>query len=163
MSVKIRLTKIGKRNQIQYRIVAQDTRTKRDGKFLEILGNFNPFDAEKKLTLKKNEYEAWIKKGAKPTPSLSYLIENGKLPKKAKKVKIDEKTPEPKKAESDTETPVTQNEEAAQKTEAKPEPEQSSDESKTEQVTPDTSTDKQTEKPEGEATSQDESKSEPTA
>src|SRR3990167_5739563 len=93
MSVKIRLTKIGKRNQIQYRIVAQDTRTKRDGKFLEILGNFNPFETGEKLTIKKDEYEAWIKRGAKPTPSMAYLLKNGKLPKKIKKPKVEAKAP----------------------------------------------------------------------
>lgn len=103
MSVKIRLTKTGKRNQIQYRIVVQDTHTKRDGKFLEILGHFNPQNPSKKITLKKDEYDAWIQKGAKPTPSVSYLLENNKLPKKAKKVREEtnqaakeEVAPEPK-------------------------------------------------------------------
>lgn len=100
MSVKIRLTKTGKRNQIQYRIVAQDTRTKRDGKSLEILGNFNPNAGDKKVTLNKDGYNGWISKGAKPTPSLSYLLEFGKLPKKAKKVKVEVKAPDQKPLET---------------------------------------------------------------
>ena len=102
MSVKIRLTKTGKKNQIQYRIVVQDTRTKRDGKFLENLGNFNPHD-DKKVTINKTEYEAWIKKGAKPTPSLSYLLEFGMLPKKAKKVKVEAQTSDQKPQETNQE------------------------------------------------------------
>src|SRR3989344_2701702 len=100
MSVKIRLTKTGKRNQIQFRIVAQDTRTKRDGKFLENLGHYNPNAGDKKLTLNKEAYDLWIKKGAKPTPSFSYLLEFGKLPKKARKVKAEVKTPDQKPQET---------------------------------------------------------------
>lgn len=107
MSVKIRLTKTGKKNQIQYRIVAQDTRTNRDGKFLAILGNFNPQASENNLTLVKDEYDAWIKKGAKPTPSISYLLEFGKLPKKPKKVKAEAKVPDQKPPETPQEKAQT--------------------------------------------------------
>lgn len=128
MSVKIRLTKIGKRNQIQFRIVAQDTHTKRDGKFLEILGNFNPSSGEK-LTLKKDQYEAWLKKGAKPTPSLSYLLENGKLPKKAKKPKVEPKAPDQKPPEAKDETQASEDKQAPQEEPEIVKPEQKTEES----------------------------------
>lgn len=125
MSVKIRLTKTGKKNQIQYRIVAQDTRTKRDGKVLEILGNFNPLTGGNNVTLKKTEYEAWIKKGAKPTPSVSYLLEFGKLPKKPKKVKAEAKIPDQKPPETAPEKTETQKEEETKQPEPKPEADES--------------------------------------
>lgn len=141
MSVKIRLTKIGKRNQIQYRIVAQDTRTKRDGKFLEILGNFNP-KAGEKLILKKDEYDAWVKKGAKPTPSLSYLLENGKLPKKVKKAKVEPKAPDQKPAEPKTETPSAQDEEVAQAAQTKDAPAEKSGEPKKSEAEPEVQNEK---------------------
>lgn len=111
MSVKIRLTQSGKKNQIQYRIVSQDTHTKRDGKFLEILGHFNPnLPKETGLKLDKDAYEKWVKLGAKPTPSVQYVLENGKLPKKVRVKKVEE--PAQKPAEPKVETPAAQTEEA---------------------------------------------------
>ncbi|MBI2599180.1 30S ribosomal protein S16 [Candidatus Curtissbacteria bacterium] len=108
MSVKIRLAVSGKKNQIAYRIVATDTRTKRDGKFLEILGFYNPkSNAVEKLRIEKDKIEAWRQKGAIITPAVTYLIEKGTLerPKKPRqgrgspaegegaKVKKEESTP----------------------------------------------------------------------
>lgn len=98
MSVKIRLTKTGKKNQIQFRIVVQDTKTKRDGKFLEILGAFDP--KSKKQKIDKDRINFWIMRGAKPTPSISYLLENGTLPKRIKKIRTDKKHQEQKVQES---------------------------------------------------------------
>ena len=75
MSVKIRLAKTGKKHRISYRIVAQDTHSKRDGNFLEILGFYLPY--EKKATslkIKKDRVDFWITKGAKPTESVSKLL-----------------------------------------------------------------------------------------
>lgn len=87
MSVKIRLAVTGKTNQIAYRIVAIDTHTKRDGKFLEILGFYNPTSgAEQKLHIEKDKIASWVKKGAIITPAVALLIEKGTLerPKKPK-------------------------------------------------------------------------------
>lgn len=95
MSVKIRLAVTGKKNQIAYRIVASDTRTKRDGKTLEILGFYNPTsNATEKLHIEKDKIAAWVKKGAIITPAVALLIEKGTLdrPKKPK-VKKDETAP----------------------------------------------------------------------
>ena len=75
MSVKIRLAKTGKTHQVSYRIVAQDTQAKRDGKFLEILGSYNPhFQKGKNLKLKIDRVKYWISKGAKPTEAVSRLL-----------------------------------------------------------------------------------------
>jgi len=76
MSVKIRLTKTGKKHQVSFRIVAQDTRTKRDGKFLEILGFYNPqIPSPQNLKVKKGRLIFWLSKGAKPTEAVNKLLE----------------------------------------------------------------------------------------
>lgn len=75
MSVKIRLAKTGKTHQISYRVVAQDTRAKRDGKFLEILGSFNPQDKKGTGTkIKQDRVKFWVENGAKPTPAVGNLL-----------------------------------------------------------------------------------------
>lgn len=90
MSVKIRLARTGKKNQPSYRIVATDTHSKRDGKFLEILGFYNEQSVEK-LRYDKEKIGEWLKKGAQITPAVTRLLETGVL----KKTKVS-----PKKAES---------------------------------------------------------------
>ena len=72
MSVKIRLARTGKKHQISYRIVATDTHNKRDGKFLEILGNYLP--DKNGITLKEERLSYWISKGATPSPTVAKLI-----------------------------------------------------------------------------------------
>ncbi len=75
MSVKIRLTRTGKKHQVAYRIVAQDTKTKRDGKFLEILGYYNPhLQSPKNISLKQERINFWREKGAKPTQAVLKLL-----------------------------------------------------------------------------------------
>ena len=75
MSVKIRLSKTGKKHQISFRIVAMDTKTKRDGAYLDLLGFFNPsLKAPLNLKINKEKYDSWVKKGAKPTIGVSKLL-----------------------------------------------------------------------------------------
>ena len=74
MSVKIRLSLTGKTHQRSYRVVAQDTHSKRDGKFLEILGSLDP--KKNVLKIKKDRIDFWLSKGAKPTISVSKILEN---------------------------------------------------------------------------------------
>jgi len=73
MSVRIRLTKVGKKHQISFRIVAQDAQAKRDGKFLEILGFYNPH-AKPKLKIKDDRLSFWSLRGAKPTDGVAKLL-----------------------------------------------------------------------------------------
>ncbi|MCR4324122.1 MAG: 30S ribosomal protein S16 [Candidatus Curtissbacteria bacterium] len=96
MSVKIRLAKTGKTHQISYRIVAQDTRSPRDGKFLEILGYFNPYN-KPSFNVKRDRFDHWVQKGAVPTPSVTKVIES------EGKVNLSEK---PKKEEIKVETEI---------------------------------------------------------
>jgi len=74
MSVRIRLARTGKTHHISFRIVAQDARTKRDGKFLEILGSFNPQGKDKKINLKMDRFNYWLKMGARPTEAINKLL-----------------------------------------------------------------------------------------
>lgn len=77
MSVKIRLTKVGKTHQISYRVVATDSKAKRDGAFLEILGYFNPLiKVPAKLNHQRIDY--WVSKGAQPTIAVKKLLDISK-------------------------------------------------------------------------------------
>lgn len=75
MSVKIRLAKFGKRHAPSYRVVVTHTRTKRNGKYLEIIGHFNPSDPTKDLVLDKEKYDEWVKKGAQQTEAVKKLYD----------------------------------------------------------------------------------------
>jgi len=76
MSLTIRLARIGKKNQPAYKLVVSNTRDKRNGKYVDILGYFNPFDAEKKFSYNKEKFEKWRKNGALVTEAVTKLIEN---------------------------------------------------------------------------------------
>lgn len=69
--LKIKLTRIGKRNQPAYRIVINERRTKRDGEYVEQVGYYNPLKEE--ITFDTDLYEAWLKKGAQPTDTVASL------------------------------------------------------------------------------------------
>jgi small subunit ribosomal protein S16 len=74
--VKIRLARFGKKKQPIYRIVAADIRARRDGRFLERLGWYNPRakEDETKLELKIDRIQHWLSVGAKPTNTVANLI-----------------------------------------------------------------------------------------
>ena len=73
MAVKIRLARGGKKKQPFYRIVAADSRAKRDGRFLEKLGFYNPMN--KDLSLNQELVTKWLGVGAIPTEKVARLIE----------------------------------------------------------------------------------------
>lgn len=75
MSVKIRLAKTGKKHRLSFRLVAQDTRSKKDGKYLENLGFWLPFEkGAKSLKIKNDRLNYWVSKGAKPTEAVTKLL-----------------------------------------------------------------------------------------
>ncbi|MBI4099751.1 30S ribosomal protein S16 [Candidatus Microgenomates bacterium] len=78
MAVKIRLTRIGKRNQPLYRLVAIDEHKKRDGRAIEILGAYNPDNPDNLVEVKKDRVDYWLSVGAKPSDTVKHLL---KLPK----------------------------------------------------------------------------------
>ena len=78
--VKIRLARNGRKRRPFYRVVAADINAPRDGKFLEILGTYNPIekDESKELTLKIDRVDYWLSVGAQPTDTAAALIKKFK-------------------------------------------------------------------------------------
>lgn len=72
MAVSLRLTRMGSKQKPFYRIVATDSRVKRDGKYLELLGTYNPLNGEK--TIKKDAVIKWLENGAKPTDTVRNIL-----------------------------------------------------------------------------------------
>lgn len=75
MAVKLRLTRVGKTKQPQYRIVAADSRSPRDGRFIEILGHYNPRSEPSVVTVDNDKIVQWLQKGAQPTDRVRKLLE----------------------------------------------------------------------------------------
>ncbi len=72
--VKIRLQRFGAHKAPKYRIVAADSRSPRDGKFLEILGTYNPLTEPATVTLNAERIQAWLKNGAQPTITVKNIL-----------------------------------------------------------------------------------------
>ena len=86
MSVKIRLRRIGAKKHPFYRLVVADTRSPRDGKFIEILGTYDPMTEPVKLNIDEEKIKAWLQKGARPSDTArAFLIGRGLLPKESAK------------------------------------------------------------------------------
>lgn len=77
MAVKIRLSRIGKKNRPYWRIVAVDSRKKRDGAFLDNLGTYDPFKHEV-IQFHKDRIDAWVAKGAQCSDAVIKLIKSQK-------------------------------------------------------------------------------------
>jgi small subunit ribosomal protein S16 len=74
MSVKIRLTRKGTKKKPFYRIVAADIESPRDGRFLELLGTYDPMVEPHAVTLKEERINYWLGEGAKPSPTVQSLL-----------------------------------------------------------------------------------------
>lgn len=74
MAVRIRLRQVGKKHRRSYWIVACDARVKRDGKFLEKLGFYDPNMDPSKFEIDKKRLKYWLEKGAQPTETVRRLI-----------------------------------------------------------------------------------------
>ena len=74
MTVRLRLQRIGKPKRPYYKLVAIDSRSKRDGKPIEVLGQFDPMLKEQKVKLNKERVDYWLKQGAQPSRVASSLI-----------------------------------------------------------------------------------------
>ena len=72
--VKIRLQRFGAHKAPKYRIVAADSRSPRDGKFLEILGTYNPLTNPATVNVDAEKVNAWIAKGAQPTTTVKNIL-----------------------------------------------------------------------------------------
>jgi small subunit ribosomal protein S16 len=74
--VRIRFRRIGLKGQPSYRIVASDKEAPRDGRFLEILGFYNPRTEPSTLTIKEDRIYHWMKNGALPTESVGMVFKS---------------------------------------------------------------------------------------
>ena len=74
MSVKIRLARHGSKKNPIYRVVVADSRSPRDGKFIEIVGRYNPQTQPSTIEIDEAKVKDWISKGAQPTESVQRLM-----------------------------------------------------------------------------------------
>ena len=76
VAVKIRLKKTGRKHLPSYRVVAADSRAKRDGKVLEVLGHYDPLaaDEKKQFVVKRDRVQHWLDVGAQPTDTVASLL-----------------------------------------------------------------------------------------
>ena len=74
MAVKLRLTRVGSKKNPVYRIVAADSRSPRDGKFLEIVGRYNPQTDPSTIELDEEKVRDWLSKGAQPSGTVARLL-----------------------------------------------------------------------------------------
>ena len=80
MAVKLRLLRMGKKKQPFYRIVAIDSRKRRDGKYLEKIGHYNPLRKPAEIIIDKEKAFKWLDRGAIPTDTVkSFLSQDGLL------------------------------------------------------------------------------------
>ena len=88
MSVKIRMKRVGAKNNPVFRIVVADTRSPRDGKFIEKIGNYNPLlakDNEQRVQLDADRAKHWLSVGAQPTDRVArFLDQAGVLERSAR-------------------------------------------------------------------------------
>ena len=74
--LRIRLTRTGARNQPSYRVVVADSRKPRDGKFVEILGHYNPRQDPPLVVIDREKAQKWIDVGAQPSDAVKRMLEN---------------------------------------------------------------------------------------
>ncbi|MFH0937164.1 MAG: 30S ribosomal protein S16 [Candidatus Daviesbacteria bacterium] len=126
MAVKIRLMRIGTKKRPFYRVVAVDERQKRTGKYLELLGTYNPLTEPKEIILKKDRIEHWQKQGAILSDGYLRMTKQApqRPPRKPKKEKKEERPVEKKveAQEAPEATPEEQKEEVTPETEAENQP-----------------------------------------
>lgn len=74
MAVKLRLMRIGKKKQPVYRVVAADSRSPRDGRFIEILGTYEPRAEPSRVVIDNDRAVRWLRDGAKPTDTVARIL-----------------------------------------------------------------------------------------
>lgn len=74
MAVKLRLVRMGKKKQPTYRVVAADSRSPRNGRFIEIVGTYDPRAEPSAIRIDEDKTLAWLQKGARPTERVEKLL-----------------------------------------------------------------------------------------
>ena len=76
MAVKLRLKRMGSKQKPFYRIVAADSRSPRDGRFIETVGTYNPITKPAEIKINKEVAIKWLNNGAEPTDTVKTLLKN---------------------------------------------------------------------------------------
>jgi small subunit ribosomal protein S16 len=74
MSLSIRLTRCGAKKKPFYRVVVLDSRSRRDGRSLDIVGFFNPKNREESINLDLDKIKFWVEKGGRMSPAVKKLV-----------------------------------------------------------------------------------------
>ncbi len=74
MAVKIRLTRMGDKKSPFYRVVVADSKSPRDGKYIDLLGTYNPLTNPAEIKIDNAKAQDWLKKGALPTDTAKALL-----------------------------------------------------------------------------------------
>ncbi|WP_010623650.1 30S ribosomal protein S16 [Companilactobacillus versmoldensis] len=82
MSVKIRMKRMGSKLRPFYRIVVADSRSPRDGRFIEQVGYYNPISQPEELKLEDDKIMDWLQKGAQPSDTVRNLLKKDGLMQK---------------------------------------------------------------------------------
>ncbi len=117
MAVKIRLARHGAKKAPFYRVVVADGRAPRDGRFIEVLGRYNPRNQPSFIELDVDKTEAWIAKGAQPTEAVVKLLAIAKGEKElpAAETRVSKKAAEKAKADAEAAEKAKADAEAAEK------------------------------------------------
>ncbi len=79
MAVRIRLTRLGRKKKPFYRIIVADSESSRDGKFLDILGTYDPLQDPVAINIDNGKLQEWIGRGALPTTTVKSLIKKASV------------------------------------------------------------------------------------
>jgi small subunit ribosomal protein S16 len=74
MAVRIRLTRLGRKKKPFYRIIVADSESKRDGKFLDVIGTYDPLMDPVVININNEKLQEWLGRGAMPTTTVKSLI-----------------------------------------------------------------------------------------
>ena len=74
MSVKLRLMRMGKKKQPTYRVVVADERSPRDGRFIEMIGTYEPRAEPSRINVDNDKALSWLRKGAQPSEAVQKLL-----------------------------------------------------------------------------------------
>ncbi len=80
MAVKVRLARLGRKKKPFYRIVVASSQAPRDGKFLEIVGTYDPLKDPAEINIKHEQLQKWLDKGAIPTDTVRSLMVKNPAP-----------------------------------------------------------------------------------
>ena len=91
MSVKIRLKRMGSKKRPFYRIVVADSRSPRDGRFIETVGTYNPLTDPETVTLKEEKVMNWLNNGAQPSDTVRNILSRNGVMTKVHEAKFSKK------------------------------------------------------------------------